>query len=138
MFAVMADFIRVHIADEHLSFALLHGNCDTLNKSFVVLILNLKSVDDNLYAVIAIAVELHARQEFLHLSIYSCIEITFAANGFEEFFVVSFAVLDEGSKQDDSFAEVFIQEQIDNLFFRIANHLFATNVRISFGCPCIK
>ena len=136
--AVMANFVRVHIADEHLAFALLHGNRDALDQTFVVFVLNLKAVNHNFYAMIAIAVELHARQEFLHLSVNSGIEITFSANRFEELLVVSLAVLDERSKQDDAFTQVFVQEQIDYLLFCVAYHLFAANIRKCFGCPCIK
>ena len=138
MLAVMTDLIGVHFANEHLSFALFHGNRNALNKPFVVFILHLKAVYNNLDAMIPIAVEFHLRHYFLHLAIDSGIKITFATNGFEEFLVMSLAVLNEWSKQDDAFPEVFAQEQTDDLLFRIAHHLFSANVGISLGCSSIK
>ena len=136
--AVMAHFVCVHIADKHFAFALLHGNGDTLNESLIVSLLHLKAVNHNLDAMIAIAVELHARQEFLHFAVHASIEISFATDVLEEFLVVSLAVLDERSQQDDAFPQVFIQEQVNNLLFRIAHHLLASNVGIGFGSPCVK
>ena len=133
----MPHFVRVDFADKHFSFALLHGNCNALNQPLVVFVLHLQTVNHDLNAVIPVSVELHVRHNLLHLAINTYVDVPLATNRLEEFLVVSLAVLDEWSKQDDAFAKIFVQKQIDNLLLCIAHHLLAANVRKGFGCPCV-
>ena len=88
--------------------------------------------------MVAIAVELHAWQYLPDFAVNSGIEISLATDGFKEFPVVSLAVLDEWSQQDDALAEVLAQEEVENLFFRVAHHLLAGDVGNSIGCAGIE
>ena len=79
-----------------------------------------------------VAVELHSAYHFLDFSIHTYIEITFAAHTLEEFAIVSLALANQRSQQEDGLAGIFIKNHIDDLFFGVFHHLFTAAVAV--GC----
>ena len=131
--AIMAHLARFHVEDHDESPALLHGGGNALAQTVAILFSNTQTVHHHLYVVVLVAVQLHVGQEFLHLPVNASIEVAFLAHALQKFAVVSLAVLHHGGKDVDTPSLVPLQQEGNNLFLGVADHLLSAHIGIGLA-----
>ena len=91
------DLPRVLIKNHDQSIALLHGDGDRFLEAFFVGRLgHFHAVYNHFDVVIFVTVNLHALNNLQHLSVYSDMQIAFAAHALEELAVVTLTTANHG------------------------------------------
>ena len=88
----------------------------------------LELVNHNLDGVVLVAVEFHALCDLHQFAVHTCLNKAFVADLFEQFFVMTFAVLHNRRKYQHTLAGILLKDKTDNLFVGIMNHLFACHI----------
>ncbi len=128
--AVVAQLAAFGVEHHQLVAALLEGELHRVAQAGLVFAGHAQAVHHQLYVVVAVAVELHAKGDFLHLAIDAHVHVALFAQLLKQVFVVALAVLHQRRKNVDFAAVVAVENEVENLVDRILHHLLARQVGV--------
>ncbi len=123
--AVVAELRCFEVEHHHLFLSKAHGFGHTFAQTAFVFRRRFKPVDHQLYAVILIAVELHALHNLAQFAVDTHIQIAFASQTLEQFLVMALAVFHQRSQQINFAVFEFIEYELHYFFFGIFHHFGA-------------
>ena len=126
--AVVARLAGVGIEYHELPVALLEGQLGSVLQALGVFGGHFQAVDHELHAVVLVAVELHAKGDFLYLAVDAHIDVALFAQLLKEVFVVTLAVLDQRGKDIDATAVISLENEAQYLLDRVFHHGLAREV----------
>ena len=88
------------------------------------------AVDDDFDVVCLVAVHHHTELYLTHFAIHTHTGESRLADVLKQFAVMAFAATDSRGKNVDALAVKFLENQVGDLFFGVAHHLFARVVGI--------
>ena len=131
--AVIAQLIGLGIKYHQLSVALLEGDVHGIGQTLAVLFGNLQPVHNKFHAVIHIAVQLHAKGDFLQHAVNTHIDIPLLAQVLKQVLVVALAVLDQRRQDVDAVPLIALHNQRQYFVDGVFHHLLTRQVGISVG-----
>ena len=123
---LLGTFLKNH----YHAVALFHSRRHTLADTFLIFFLHHQFIDHSFYIVVLVAVGFHIGNDFEDVAVESHVEIPLFAHTFEEFAVMTLALANEWSEQEDSLALIFAENHVDDLFLGIFHHLLATLIAV--------
>ena len=129
----MLHRLRLGIHHKQLPIALLEACVYSVAQASFVLARHLQAVYHQLHIVVAIAVELHAKSYFSHLSVHSHIEVTFLAELLKEILIVSFTPIYQRCEQVNLLAVEAFKNERQNFVERVFYHFLAREVAIGIA-----
>ena len=75
--------------------------------------------------MVLVSIDLHALGHLHQFAIHTGIEIALLADAVEEFAIMSLAALDHGCEEVDAFAVVVLEEEMQDVFLGVFDHLLA-------------
>ena len=100
----MTSVVGIH--ELHQSFAMIHGRLHRLRQPTLIVVRQVKSVNDNFNIVGFIPVELHAKGDFFYFAIHPYFHEATLSDLFKKLAVMAFACSHNRRKKDDTFALV--------------------------------
>ena len=130
----MAYALAIVFVEHHqLTIALLECQVNRFGKTFLEFAVGFKFIHHKLYAVIFVAVELHAVGYFTEISINPNCEISLLAQLLKQFLIVPFAVLHQRGKQIHPVTGIFFKNQMYNLLGGEMHHLLSRKIGIGIS-----
>ena len=128
------------VSIRHHQQSLTISECSSYTTGYSVVIIRFDTqfVHNHFNIVVAIAVYSHFWCQFTYFAIYTGMQETFFANTLKEFPVMSLTVAHQGCQQINPLVGIAINNQLYNLLFCKAHHLFPCFIRNSISDSCIK
>ena len=138
MARIVTHLPRFVVIDGHRSFALPHRFAQRGEQTLAQGIPDGHAVDHQVDRMDLVPVELHTGGELPDLAVDTGIEITFLDQAFEQLPVMALAPLDDRGRHSDLASVELFENQLDDLFVRIVDHLLARDRRVSPRSPRIE
>ena len=138
MTRVIAHLPRFIVIDSHRALALPHRFAQRSEQPLAQGIPDGHAVDHQVDRMDLVPVELHTGGELPDLAVDTRIKITLLDQAFEQLPVMALASFDDRSRHGDLAAAELFENQLDDLFVRIVDHLLARDRRVSPRSPCIE
>ena len=138
MARIVTHLPRFVVIDGHRSFALPHRFAQRGEQTLAQGIPDGHTVDHQVDRMDLVPVELHTGGELPDLAVDTGIEITLLDQAFEQLPVVTLAPLDDRGRHSDLASVELFENQLDDLFVRIVDHLLARHGRIGPRRPRVK
>ena len=127
----MLDRACVLIKNHNQSVALFHSQGNRLLQAlYIWCIGHFKLINHNLDIVILVAIHFHALYNVEHLTIYTDMQIAFAAHTLEQFAVMTFTTANEWCQDVDFMTGIVVRNHIQHTLFSVAYHLLACSKAI--------
>ena len=124
----------VRLSNHHNTVTLRHGFVHGLPQPAcihlrtVAVRFYLQPVHYDFYIMHFVSVHFHSRYHFAHLSVHAYVHESFLAYGFEQFFVMPFAAVDQRCEQQYFLPGVIVYDKVYDLLVRVMNHGLAGQV----------
>ena len=124
----MRHLVVVDIVDHHLPVALLEGRLDGGAQALLIVGADLQAVNDELYRVVFVAVELHSLRDLAQLAVDAHVQIALFEQLLEQILIVALAVAHERGEDVNLAALEARQHQLDDFLAVVFYHRLAGDI----------
>ncbi len=121
----MAYGIVFDVIYHHLLVALTQRVGHRVAQTRVILVSHFQLVDDDLYRVVLVAVELHPRLYFPYMPVSAHRHVSLLLKLLEKLLVMSLAVVHHWSQKHDLAPGISVEYEVDNLLVAVFHHRLA-------------